>query len=586
MRRKCVSSTLLILILISVFPRCLAQSDIGYELSAENESYRVLDTLNVNGAIYQIIIYPNNEVILVSGPRLVTDTSTMTQIYKVKAYRDQFAQLSITSDRYGRLYNALDSLYANTKSLNDIMYAVDALMALLGIAGIAISGPGGLVIVIPYATVSLAVHTVISYILNNVGPMKEKALVLKNKLAQMNGAGDYAEVLSLTSDLRSAMSDFNGHLTLTIAGYGNVLYCKALYGIADGIAKVPGGTGTADSVRSYATAIEASQKEIQSFLDWSNSLDVSQIQQSAESQTTSYISLQSARLDARKSDFDNALVNVQNLYSTAQSEISRAGSEGADISYASALMTQAETRISNAKTLADQYLFRSGKDQLPEASSVIQKARKVASAALVIHQAEMKIDDAQNVINQKATAGADVSQATSKLNEAKTALSNAKSSITNDPDVATRYANDAIRYAEEAKNLALSATTPQQTVQPAPEQPSPSPAGPSTPPKPESTLWIVIFILLGLTVVASVLIYRTHSRRKHDIHYVRNQEIEEHATEPPAQPEYFEPRTAPGSLPIYSAGRTSWIVTSATSDALSCPLLPHSGALDHRYILL
>jgi len=395
-------------------------------------------------------------------------------------------------------------------------------MALLGIAGIVISGPGGLVIEIPYVPLSLAVHTVISYILSNVGPMKEKTLVLKNKLAQMNGAGDYAEVLSLTSDLRSAMSDFNGHLTLTIAGYGNVLYCKALYGIADGIAKVPGGTGTADSVRSYATAIEASQKEIQSFLDWSNSLDVNQIQQSAESQTTSYISLQSARLDARKSDFNNALMNVQNLYSAAQSEISSAGSEGADISYASALVTQAETRISNAKTLADQYLFRSGKDQLSEASSVIQKARKVASAALVIHQAEVKIDDAQNVINQKATAGADVSQATSKLNQAKTALSNAKSSITNDPDAATRYANDAIRYAEEAKNLALSATTPQQTKQPVPEQPSPSPASPSTVPSTETSPWIVILILLAIAVIIPVIIYGIYSARKHAKHDVCN----------------------------------------------------------------
>jgi len=438
----------------------MAQSDMSYELSTENETYSILDTLAVNEVTYRLIVYQNGEVILLDNDGgLVLNTDLMKEVYGVKSFKDLFMQKGIIKAKYENAYSILDNLYANAKLVDNMMTWIAIAATLLGVSSILIGGAA-----IPVMVIVDAVKFATTYMTNNIQQPLNTAYELKSKMIELDSGrlstSGYREVLSLSVDLRNQLNDLNNQLILTVVGYGSVVYYEALYMIADLVEVLS--QDNANSLKKYASEIEESQEMLQAVLNWLKTLDIDTVTQSALSQIDGYVSLQNSRISSRKKDFQTTKEDVQETLSSAQKEISDYAAKGADVSIPNLLITEANSRIQTGETYLLRYEIRTGKQILMEASDLIEKARSAASVSLMIHQVEREINEAQDVINQKVANGANVSQATSELNLARSSLGNAKSLLANSSEEARRNADEAATYVEAARELAEQAVIPEQ----------------------------------------------------------------------------------------------------------------------------
>ena len=500
--KKIVSLFLLFLISSFLFfpITVYGQLNIEDELSLDNESYSLLETLTVNGNSYQIISYQNGDVILIDGQdNLVLDTSTLEEVFTVKGFKDTFIQNGITYSRFESVYLALSNMYDNAELANNLMSWITLGAVIVGVSSIVVGG-----IALPLIAIVGAVKFATSYIVDNIQYPLNTADNLLESLEDLNqgsvSSEDYFDILSLNEQITDELSDLNSQLLMNIVGFGNVAYYEALYKIANVLEVLS--SDNANNLRSQASSIEISQTELEQTLIWLETLNTNSIISEAGSKSDNYISLQNNRIESIKSDFENELNKYNNQLVAAQSEISNQVAKGADISLSNSIIIQADAKITIAENHASEYEYRTATAYLVDASILLQQARDSAIVSLIIHQAEIAISEAQNVINQKSSNGADVTHAVSKLNEAKTSLQNSKSLLTTNTHEATISASKAETYANEAKGLAEIALDPIYTQE-----------DPNTPPpeSPSTGLYlsqesILIIILMAIVVIVGIFI--------------------------------------------------------------------------------
>jgi len=481
-----------------------AQRDMGYELSSINETYKHLDSLTVYGKPYQIISYQNDEVILLDNQgNLVLDTLTLQEVYKVKGFKDLFVQNGITTSQYTTIYSSLNTLYTNAKSVDDLMTWITIAAGILGVASIFVGG-----IAIPIATVVGAVKVATIFIKDNIQQPLNTAYNLHRKMGELiedSVSQDYIEILSLSVQLREELDDLSNQLILKIDGFGNVAYYEALYKIADALEFLS--SENANNLRNYAFDIEISQNNLETSLTWLKSLNTNSIIANADSKTNNYISLQNSRINSRITDFENELNNVNVQIFNAQANITYYASQGADISIPNSFITQANLKIELAENYASRHEYRTAKNYLMEASNLSDKAIETVLVSLLIHQAELKVSEAQSIINQKLSKGADVASAELKLNEATMLLQNSKSLLSTIPEDAKSLANDAMSYAEEARLAAETAveSSPGKTDQTTTQSEDTSSTALQLP---QEIIYIIIILITIAIIIGAIVVIK------------------------------------------------------------------------------
>jgi len=480
-----------------------AQSGMAYELAGDGETY-ASEYIYVSGIRYKMVNYQRGgqdtgSIVLDGSGNLVTDSSQLNEIYGIKAYQELFLQNGVTTTKYYAIHSTLSDLYTSTKNVEDVMIWLSVVATVLGIASILIGGEA-IPIAVIVGTVTYATH----YIAENIQTPLNTASELRTKMSNIgSGYGstsDYEEILMLNDQLRNELEDINNQFILDVAGFGKTTMCSAINGIADGIDWVA--SDTADDLRNWASNIEQEQKELDETLTWLGTIQSSYVIQSATNLMNDYVSNQNSRITTRQSEFNTKLNNIQMEISSVTSEVNGYGFQGADITVASSLLSQANSKTESAQNILTQYKFRTASSTLDEALSLAQDAKTAGSISLIISQAEETIDEVQGIINQKSSAGADVSEAISALNNAKTYVRNAKMSLSSISfDSARAYANNALSYAGSAKTLASNAVIPTPTP-----SPSPTPTVPPTPiPTPPTPGFGAVFAIVGLLAVADLV---------------------------------------------------------------------------------
>ncbi len=420
--------------------------------------------------MYEIIQYQNGETVVQdSGGVLVTSTSVLTEVFGIRSYQELFVQYEIMSAKYGTIHSALTTLQSNVKLLRNVWGLVTLIMGILGIASIVVGG-----VAIPLSVLTGIVAVATQFILNNIESPLNTVSTIRMKIDAFAGVSistaNYKEILSLTRQLRTELTDLKNHLILKATEGVSVAYYRALYIIADLISRVNADLGS--KIRGYASEIEQSQQQIESSLQWLESFDEQPINQQAAAKTGTYMSLQHARLTSKQKDFDNSLDSLRSQLSEAQSQISTVANQGADVSYANSVIAQANGMLQTAQTQVLSYLFRTATSTLDSAQTLIQKAKTAASIAGIIHQAELALSEARAIIAQKVAQGANVEEAQASADTSTNYLNNAKSMLVSGSlELAAANANNALNIAQNAKLIAQRSAVPQ-LPKPPTEQPS------------------------------------------------------------------------------------------------------------------
>ena len=489
-----------------------AQGEMDFELSGVDETYVTLDSIMVSGASYDIISYQNGDVVLLNGQgELVLDSLLLNEVFTVKSYKDLFTQNGITNSKFNTVSSALNTLHSNAELVSDVMTWLAIGATLLGIGSLLIGG-----VAIPFAAIVDAVAFVTSYVTNNLQTPLSTANLLQQEMNSLAGADSssskYSSILSMSVQLRDELSDLNNKLILSISGYGNIAYYEALYTIADAIEGLS--SDYARDLRNQAFNIETSQKTLESSLDWLESLNVDVITSNSNSQANTYSSSQKSRLASRLTNYQSELNAVNIQIENAEDDVVNRASQGADISVSNSFIIQTSSKIEIAENHASRYEYRTALLSLGEASSLSQKAIDCARISLIIHQVEVKIDETQNVINNKASKGANVETATSKLNEAKTAVQNSKSLLASNPSTAEQIANNALSYVNDAALDAEMAAEPQYAKEEEmQEQVSTSENERDTSGQLPAEFLYVILLLIAIVIVLVLVIFVIYRKR-------------------------------------------------------------------------
>ncbi|MBI4258108.1 MAG: hypothetical protein HY619_04060 [Thaumarchaeota archaeon] len=370
-RRTIMALLTLCLVATAQFPlEAFAQRGMASELSSENETW-VMHNLVVAGAQYTLVTYSNGDVLLLDGKDgLVTIVSTLEDVYGVKSFKDIFADNGLTSTNVQKISESLDSLHSNAKLVNDIMTWVAIAAAAAGIASIFVGG-----VAIPIAIVVGAVKFSTHYIVENTERPKATASELRNLLAELERGNakfqDYKQALVLASKLRSQLKDLNSQLILQVTGFGNLAYYKALYSIADVVSGVAG--EQAKNLRQYGSAIEKSQSELEAALGWLDKLDTESIQQAATIQTNNYMKLQASRIESRKRVYESLFSQTQSLLVDARNKVNTASQKGLNALGAYSILSQAESKMDDAKNRGVRFEYRSAIALLTETSKSSQQ---------------------------------------------------------------------------------------------------------------------------------------------------------------------------------------------------------------------
>lgn len=342
----------------------------AFELSAKNENF-VSNDIYVKGERYVIVTYDNDEVLLIDDAGLlVSSTSTLNEVFEVKSFRELFNQSNLTSNNIVPIYDSIDILHSNAKLVNDLMTWLTVAAIILGISSIVVGG-----IAIPLTVIVSSVKFATNYIVDDIQTPRATISDLLSIIEKTESKNAepllFEQSLNKVDETKVQLTEFNNQLILDVTGIGNVAYYNALYFIADAIESVAGDQAT--DLRRYASIIETSQLQLDNALDWLNTLNTNNIQQSAATKTNNFIQLHKLRIETRSNEYSLVLSSTQNVLTEVRNNLNIASQKGYQTTEAYRVLSMTEPQIDTAKALANEYMFRTAMNMLEESTTSLQQ---------------------------------------------------------------------------------------------------------------------------------------------------------------------------------------------------------------------
>jgi len=458
MLRKSFTSIFIILLLLLDVPLVLADS-MPNELSFGNEQYYVTDTIRYFGNNYQIIVYQNGDtIVLDSSGNLVTNPNILNNVYLIEGYKTSFSKYNVQKDKYSTISETLTNYYNSLGVLTNptSRLALTVLAGAIGTVSLPIIGTISCVVI-----VDVLIKLAEQLREGSKVPQSTVNKILENFALIGNGEATpktYEDILQLSILLKNQLNDWSGQFM--VLGY-NVWSSlgEILYKIGDAGSNLPLVGDTAKEIKKAGSSMMESQRILSSSIEWLSTLRVDQIKYEANMSAQTMINSQEQRIRKLQDNFNSAVNVLNNDLAEARTQIANIASQGADVTLANSLIQQASLKLDEARIQADNYRFKTAKIALNESSMKISYAKLASTLSIDIYKVELKFAEAQKIIDQKSSTGANVSSARNKLYEAKTALSNAKSFLNSlDFDNAKDQISLASSLAEEALNIANSIT--------------------------------------------------------------------------------------------------------------------------------